>query len=483
MTPATDSGPMQELLAELRKLVGSDAVLQGAHDMEPYVTDWRKRFRGDACCVVKPANREQVAAVVRACAARGVTMLPQGGNTSLSGGSVPFEATQAPPPVIMNLGRMHAIRKVDPLNNSLEAEAGCTVAEIQAAAAAVGRLYPVSFGAEGSAQIGGAVATNAGGTAVLRYGNTRENVLGLEAVLPDGSVLDCMRTLRKDNTGYDLKQLFIGSEGTLGIVTAVAVKLHPLPTVRAVAWVAPGSIAAALELLALMQGRAGDCLSAFEIMNCVQVEHVFAHVTAVRNPLPDLAQWNLLVELSGQGDAMAMRDMLEEVLADAHESGLISNAAVASNESQCGDFWRIRHSVSEGNTKSGMSVVFDVAVPLSSVADFVERATTEVRRRADWARIAVVSHLGDGNVHFVPVFERQRWDALPEQAAFLEGLREAVYELVAELKGTWSAEHGIGRTLLKQMGRYKSPAELAVMRAVKATLDPLGLFNPGKLLP
>lgn len=473
----------ERLLAQLREIVGQSAVLEGAAQTEPHVTDWRGRFRGEALCVVKPANRNQVAAVVRACTEHNVPILPQGGNTSMSGGSVPFDASVATPPVIVNLGRMNAIRKVDPLNDSMEVEAGCLIADIQAAAIAVDRLYPVSFGAEGSAQIGGTVATNAGGTAVLRYGNTRENVLGLEVVLPDGSIIDGLRTLRKDNSGYDLKHLFIGSEGTLGIVTAVALSLHPLPTSRLVAWVAAASVQAAVALLDLVKQNAGNRLSAFEILNRTQLEHVLGAVPSLRDPLPQPASWNLLIEFSDRSGDPELREALEGILGTAYEQELIEDAAIASNEAQCQDFWRIRHSVSEGNTKAGMSLVFDVAVPVSRVPAFIERASSAVVAQADWARVSIVCHLGDGNIHFVLVFNQARWNALENPTALLERVRRCVYDIVSELGGTWSAEHGIGRTLLKEMQRYKSPVELAVMRTIKVALDPKGLFNPGKLLP
>ena len=472
----------RELIPALRAITGADHLLEGA-DTTPYVTEWRGRFRGDALCVIKPADRDQVAEIVRLCVQHRTPLLPQGGNTSMSGGSVPAPAGQGTLPVVLNLSRLRRIRKVDPLNHSIEAEAGCTVAEIQAAAEAVDRLYGVSFGAEGSAQIGGSVATNAGGTGVLRYGNTRDNVLGLEAVLPDGSVWEGLRTLRKDNTGYDLKQLFIGSEGTLGVITAVTLKLHPRPTARALAWVAPHSLQAALSLLALAQQRVGACLNAFEILNRTQIEHVLAHVPGVREPLAEPAPWNLLIELSERSQATALQQRLEELLVQADEDGLIADAAVASNEAQCADFWRIRSSVSEGNRKSGMSLVFDVAVPLVQVAAFIERARAAVHALIETARIPVVGHLGDGNMHLVIVIEWAHWNALQEPQALLQSLREAVYEIAAKLGGTWSAEHGIGSLLLPQMQRYKSPIELQLMRSIKATLDPYGLFNPGKLLP
>ena len=483
--PRPDAVNPSELICALRAITGAPHLLEGP-DTTPHVTEWRGRFRGDALCVVKPADRDQVAAIVRLCTQHGTALLPQGGNTSMSGGSVPSPGGQGTPPVVLNLARLRRIRKVDALNHSIEADAGCTVAEIQAAAEAVDRLYGVSFGAEGSAQIGGSVATNAGGTGVLRYGNTRENVLGLEVVLPDGSIWEGLRTLRKDNTGYDLKQLFIGSEGTLGVITAVALKLHPRPNAQAVAWVAPHSLQAALSLLALAQQQCGSSLNAFEALNRTQIEHVMAHVPGVREPLAQPAPWNLLIELSERGEgsaAVLLQERLERLLVQAEEDGLIADAALASNQAQCADFWRIRSSVSEGNRKSGMSLVFDIAVPLVQVAAFIERASAEVRTLVDVARTPVVGHLGDGNMHLVIVIDWAHWNALQEPQALLQRLREAVYEIAAELGGTWSAEHGIGSLLLAQMQRYKSPIELQLMRSIKATLDPHGLFNPGKLLP
>ncbi len=469
-----------DLIPALRAIVGADHFLEG-EDTTPYVTEWRGRFRGDALCVVKPADREQVAALVRLCVQHGAPLLPQGGNTSMCGGSVPYLAEQARPPVIVNLARLRRIRRIDPLNNSIEVDAGCTVAEVQATAASVDRLYAVSFGAEGSAQIGGSVATNAGGTGVLRYGNTRDNVLGLEVVLPDGSLWDGLRTLRKDNTGYDLKQMFIGAEGTLGLITAVTLKLHPRPTAQAMAWVAPRSLDDALALLALTQDHCGASLNAFEVLNHTQLEHVLTHVPGLRDPLPQPVAWNLLIELSDRSGDAQLQARLEQVLIQAGD--LITDAALARSQAQCEQFWRIRSSVSEGNKKSGMSLVFDVAVPLIQVPAFIARADAAVRAICPAVRVPVVGHLGDGNMHLVIVIDWALWQSLSEPQALLQTMRDAVYAIVAELGGTWSAEHGIGRMLLKEMQQYKSPVELKLMRAIKATLDPQGLFNPGKVLP
>jgi len=473
-------GGVGGFLDALRGIVGEAGLATASEDVAPALVDWRGFFRGDALAVVRPASTDQVSAVVAACARDGVAIVPQGGNTGMCGAATPAPGGRS---IVLSLSRMNRVLDVDLLNDTITVEAGCVLSEIQQRAAEAGRLVPLSLGAEGSCQIGGNLSTNAGGINVLRYGNTRDLVLGLEVVLPDGRVMGGLRALRKDNTGYDLKQLFIGSEGTLGVITAVALKLHPRPNAQAMAWVAPHSLQAALSLLALAQQQCGTRLNAFEVLNRTQIEHVLAHVPGVREPLAQPAPWNLLIELSEHGQSAPLQERLERLLVQAEQDGLIADAALASNQAQCADFWRIRSSVSEGNRKSGMSLVFDIAVPLVQVDAFIERASAAVRSMIDAARIPVVGHLGDGNMHLVIVIEWAHWHALQEPQALLQRLREAVYAIAAELGGTWSAEHGIGSLLLAQMQQYKSPVELQLMRSIKATLDPHGLFNPGKLLP
>lgn len=468
------------VLDALSDIVGTANVLSAAGEVEPYLEDWRGRYRGEALCVVLPATTEEVAAVVRACAADATPILPQGGNTSLCGGAVPAASGRAP--VIVALRRLQRIRSIDPVDNAITVDAGCVLATVQAAAAEHDRLYPVSLGAEGSCQIGGTIATNAGGTGVLRYGNTRDNVLGLEVVLPDGSVWNGLNVLRKNNTGYDLKHLFIGSEGTLGIVTGAVLRLHPLPTARAVAWLALEGPQAALDVLGLFRTSCSSRLSGFELMNALQARMVTDHVPGRRLPVAE-APWHVLVELSDTGDEAVLNAAMQEVLERAFEAGLVTDAVIGASEAQREAMWEFRHSVSEGNKKGGVGLTSDTVVPVSAVPAFIEAATAAIHRLVPDLPIVIVAHMGDGNVHFIPFFSFAQWEAVADRPAMALRVGEAMDDAAAALGGTFSAEHGVGQTRLADMARYKSPIELALMRAVKRTLDPVGLFNPGRLLP
>ncbi len=469
------------LLDALTQALGQDAILHSETDTAGYTEDWRGRYKGPALCVALPGSTQQVSDIVRLCNLHGTPVLPQGGNTSLCGGAVP--AADGTPPVIVNLSRMRRIRGIDAANNSMQVEAGCVLATIQEAAAASGRLYPISLGAEGSCQIGGTIATNAGGTGVLRYGNTRDNILGLEVVLPDGRIWNGMTALRKNNTGFDLKHLFIGAEGTMGIVTAAVLKLHPLPTAHAVAWLAPDSPQAALDILGRFQDACGSRLSAFEMIDRNQLDVVMEHVPGRKNPLAGAHPWHVLVELSDTGDGAGLQDLLQQILEQASEQGLLHDAVVASNDTQRAALWEVRHSVSEGNKKAGVGLTTDSAVPVSSVPRFIDEATHAVRRLVPDLPVLIVAHLGDGNVHFIPFFTFDAWDALPDRDAMAAAIRRAVNDVADALGGTFSAEHGVGRTSLAEMAHYKSAVELDMMRALKATFDPSNLFNPGRLLP
>lgn len=469
------------LLDALTQSLGADAILHSEADTAGYTEDWRGRYKGPALCVALPGNTQQVTDIVRLCNAYATPVLPQGGNTSLCGGAVP--AAEGTPPVIVNLARMRRVRRVDAANNSMEVEAGCVLATVQEAAAAEGRLYPISLGAEGSCQIGGTIATNAGGTGVLRYGNTRDNILGLEVVLPDGAIWNGLTALRKNNTGFDLKHLFIGAEGTMGIVTAAVLKLHPLPTDHAVAWLAPDSPQAALDILGLFQRACGSRLSAFEMIDSNQLDIVMAHVPGRKNPLAGAYPWHVLVELSDTGSGAQLQDLLQQILEQASDLGLLHDAVVASNDSQRAALWEVRHSVSEGNKKAGVGLTTDSAVPVSSVPRFIEEATAAVRRLVPELPALIVAHLGDGNVHFIPFFTFDAWNALPDRDAMAASIRRAVNDVADALGGTFSAEHGVGRTSLAEMAHYKSPIELAMMRTLKSAFDPANLFNPGRLLP
>jgi FAD/FMN-containing dehydrogenase len=468
------------LTKALIALLGRDAVLDAETDFRGFTEDWRGRYRGRALCVALPASTEQVAAIVRLCRERSVPILPQGGNTSLCGGAVPDGRN---PPVVVNLSRLRRIRRIDPANNSMVVEAGCVLATVQQAAAEAGRLYPVSLGAEGSCQIGGTISTNAGGTGVLRYGNTRDNILGLEVVLPNGDIWDGLTALRKNNTGFDMKHLFIGAEGTLGIVTAAVLKLHPLPLNQAIAWIAPADPAAAVEILSRLQKASGARLSAFEMLNACQMDAVLTHVPNRRNPLPELSPWHVLIELADAAPDDRLARELQETLEAAAEDGLLSDAVLASSEAQRAALWEIRHSVSEANKKAGMGLTTDCSVPVSVVPDFIERATQAVHSIVPDLPIAIVAHMGDGNVHFIPSFSFEDWNALPDREAMAAAMRRGVNDVAHGLDGTFSAEHGIGQTGIGEMARYKSPVELAMMHTLKAAFDPADLFNPGRLLP
>lgn len=471
---------MTDLVKQLSDKLGASAVLSSTADMAGHLEDWRGQYHGDALCVVLPSSTEEVAWVVRTCVAAGVGIVPQGGNTSLCGGSVPDAGARS---VVLALGRMRRIRSLDPATNVIEVEAGCVLQTVQEAAAEAGRLYPVSLGAEGSAQIGGTIATNAGGTSVLRYGNTRDNVLGLEVVLPDGEIWQGLYRLRKNNTGVDLKHLFIGSEGTLGIVTAATLKLHPKITASSVAWLALPSPDAALELLVRFQAACGPWLSAFEMVNAAQMDKVVRQVPEVRPPLEAHHPWHLLVELSHAGADSVLAQAIETVLSQAIEDEWVIDAAIAASGAQREAMWQVRHSVSEANKKSGVSVSMDVAVPLSAVPAFIARGTAAVRAVMPGLEVLVVAHLGDGNVHFIPFFGFDAWHALPDGDDTALRIREAANRVAHELGGTFSAEHGVGRTHRGEMAQFKPPTELALMRRLKSMLDPAGLMNPGRLLP
>lgn len=461
--------------------LGNTTVLRTEADMAAFTEDWRGRYRGKAACVVLPSTTEQVAAVVRLCVEHGVAMVPQGGNTSLCGGAVPDAAQRAP--VIVSLGRMRRVRSIDPANNSMVVEAGCVLAAVQQAAAEARRLYPVSLGAEGSCQIGGTIATNAGGTGVLRWGGTRDNVLGLEVVLPNGAIWHGLQALRKNNTGLDLKQLFIGTEGTMGIITAATLKLHPLPTHHVVAWFSPTDPEAAVTVLGRFQARCGAQLSAYEMMDAHQLELVLAHVPGRRRPSPHAHRWHVLVELSDTGSDGVLDQALQDILAGASEDGLVDDAIVAASEAQRGALWGVRHSVSEANKKAGIGLTTDCAVPVSAVPAFIAQATDAVRRLVPDMPVAVVAHLGDGNAHFIPFYSFEQWKQLPDQDAAAQAVRHAVNDVAYALGGTFSAEHGIGRTQLAEMRSYKSAVELDLMLTVRQAVDPRGLLNPGRLVP
>jgi FAD/FMN-containing dehydrogenase len=449
---------LQERFADI---VGAAHVLTAATDTKPYLTDWRKQYSGPAECVVRPGSTEEVAQVVALCAHEGLAVVPQGGNTGLVGGSVPTGTRRE---IVLALGRMNRIRSLDLLNDTATVEAGCVLAAVQAAAADAGRLFPLSLAAEGSCQIGGNLSTNAGGVNVLRYGTAREQVLGMEVVLPDGRVWNGLRGLRKDNTGYDLKQLFLGAEGTLGVITAAVLRLYPKPTASATAWIAIASPAQAVELLAALRGRVGDRISAFELVSRTCLEAVLAHVPDARDPLGAPHPWYILAEF---GDSGATEDLHERIAGalDGHE------AVLAQSGEQARSLWRLRESIPEAQFSN---VKHDISVPISRIPEFLEIADAGLRRAFAEAKIFCFGHVGDGNLHY-----NIGPDALVAQRG---AVNRVVYEAVARLGGSISAEHGLGQLKREAIRSQKPPLELELMRVLKTALDPKGLMNPGKVL-
>ena len=457
----------------LRAVVGASRVLTGAADLAPYCTDWRGRYTGKASCVVLPGTTDEVAAVVCICAEAGAPIVPQGGNTGLCGGATPIGGE-----VVVNLRRMSRIRGIDADNNSITVEAGSTLHAVQEAAKAADRLFPLSLAAEGSATIGGNLATNAGGVQVLRYGNARELTLGLEVVLADGRIWNGLRALRKDNTGYDLKHLFIGAEGTLGLITAATLKLFPRPRAQATAWVAVPDPAAAVGLLARLRDAAGDNVTAFEIVGRPALELVLKHIPNARDPLVGKPAWQVLIELSGARDDLSAS--LEQALQEAAADGLVDDAALAASEAQTAALWALRENVSEAQKIEGVSIKHDIAVPVSRIAEFIARADTALLKAFPQVRIVCFGHIGDGNLHYNQ--SKSDVQSNSEFIAQTDAVNRIVHDLVHELGGSISAEHGLGQLKREEVLRYKSETEMGLMRAVKQALDPRGLMNPGKLL-
>jgi FAD/FMN-containing dehydrogenase len=465
------------ILERIKDLVGPKGWIADPAGMAPYLSEERGLYHGAARLVVRPAATDEVAALMRLCAAERIPVVPQGGNTGLVGGAVPWEDGRT---IVVSLARMNRVRAIDAIDHTITVEAGCVLAEVQRAAAEIDRLFPLSLGAEGSCQIGGNLATNAGGIAVLRYGTMRDLTLGLEVVLPDGQVWGGLRALRKDNTGYDLKQLFIGSEGTLGIITAATLKLFPRPREVETAFLGLARIADAMALFARARRASGDQLSAFELIPRLGLDMALKHAQDVRDPLASPHPWYALLEVSSSQAESGLRRSLEGFLAEALSAGLVADGAVASSAAQAQDLWRIREGMVEAQKHEGASIKHDVSVPVSRVADFVERASATVEAKLPGIRPLAFGHVGDGNIHF-NLSQPLRADARVFLARRPE-FNRIVHDLAASLGGSISAEHGIGRLKREELPRYKSELELALMRRLKRMLDPEDLMNPGKIL-
>ncbi len=470
------------LLNRLHALVGPAGLVIDADAQAPYLTDWLGKWTGRTTVVVRPANTLETAAVVRLCSETRTPIVTQGGNTGMSGGATP-DASGAQ--VVLSTTRMNRVRAIDPVNNTLTLDAGVILANAQEAARSVDRFFPLSLGAQGSCTVGGNVATNAGGIAVLRYGNTRELVLGLEVVLPDGRIWHGLRGLRKDNTGYDLKGLFIGSEGTLGVITGVVLKLFPRPTAHATAWVGADSLEKLVDLLGLMRTRCGERLTAFEMMTAPSLQLVLDQVTDTRTPLAQAAPFNALIELSDTGaaageEAPGPAALLESALAEAMEAGLASDAMLSASEAQTLALWKLREGISQAQVRAGKAIKHDIALPISSLASFVAQAELDVQACLPGAAIVNFGHLGDGNLHYNVLLPADTgYDTLKQRT---HDLNAVVHRLVTSYGGSISAEHGVGQLRRDELRIYKSPVEMELMLRIKQAMDPNQIMNPGKVL-
>ena len=467
-------GALRERLAGI---VGAGGLLTEPADMAPYLVDERERYRGAAPAVVRPSTVEQVASVVALCAAEKIPIVPQGGNTGLCGAATPDGSGRE---LVLSLTRLNRVREVDPLNYTITVEAGVILADVQKAAAEVDRLFPLSLGGEGTARIGGNLSTNAGGTGVLRYGNARDLALGLEVVLPDGRIWDGLSALRKDNTGYDLKHLFIGAEGTLGIITAAVLKLFPRPRALETALVAIDDPAAAVELLARARAATGDRVTAFELILRLPFALVLAEIAGTRDPFDAPHPCYVLVELSSGAARDDVRGLMESVLAAAMEDGLVRDAVIAESGAQAADFWKIRETLPEAQKLDGASVKHDISVPVSRIPAFMAEAAAEAEAAVDGVRVCAFGHVGDGNLHY-----NMSQPVGVDAAAFLERegeLNAIVHDAAARHGGSISAEHGIGQLKREALIHYKPDVAIDLMRRIKQALDPDNLMNPGKVL-
>jgi FAD/FMN-containing dehydrogenase len=469
--------PSNATLAELKAIVGAGSWLELAADIAPYLTDFRKLYRGATPLVLLPRSVEEISAILTVCQRESVAVVPHGGNTSYCGGATPDESGSQ---IVLSLQRLKRVRHVDAANNSMTVEVGVTLAGAQEAARDADRLFPLSLGSEGTAQIGGNLSTNAGGTAVLRYGMMRDLVLGLEVVLADGRVLQALKSLRKDNTGYDVKSLFVGAEGTLGIITAASLKLFPLPADTATALVGLDTPQHALDLLARLRNAAGDQVTTFELMPRVAVALTVEHVTGVANPLEFGSDWYLLVELTSPNPNQQLTALLTAELEHAAEAGVVTDAMLASSLAQGQSMWKLRESVPEAQRRHGASIKHDVSVPLSAIPTLIEKGTALAERLAPEGFVVSYGHAGDGNLHFNLSIKPQA--DLAAFTARTHALEHAMFDLVESLGGSISAEHGIGRLKAQEFARRADPVELAVMHDLKRALDPKGILNPGKVL-
>ena len=464
---------MTALIERLREIVGPGGWTSDPQELQPHLTEWRGVYEGRALIMVKPRTTDEVVAIVRTCADNNTAIVPQGGNTGMCGGAVPDASGEQ---VILNLSRMNRVLDVDADNFSMTVEAGCLLATAQEAARGAGRYFPLSLGAEGSCQVGGNIATNAGGINVGRYGTARALVLGLEVVLANGTVLDTLRSLRKDTAGYDLKQLFIGSEGTLGIITAASLRLFPDPGHMATALVGIDRAGAAVELLGSLKTKLDDRIESFELVSRRVFGLVETHIPNASLPFEEEYPWYVLIEAATGSDP----ELLESALLQEAEDGRLLDAVIAKNEAEAADLWRLRHSIAEAERQDGKALKHDISVPLSKMQEFLVRGDELLEMRWPEARLVAFGHVGDGNLHYNVVLPR----GLSAEEWKVEGERvtRALYDLVDSLNGSFSAEHGVGQSKKSYLASYRAGPELDLMRSVKKMLDPANILNPGKVI-
>ncbi len=469
--------PGRRLTNRFKEIVGSENAITDRDRMQPYLVEWRDLYQGRSPMVLRPGSVKEVSKILQLANASRTAIIPQGGNTGLVGGQIP---DQSDTEIILSLERLSAIRRIDTDGNVMTVEAGVILEKIHEAATEVDRMFPLTLGSQGSCSVGGNIATNAGGTAVLAYGNTRDLVLGLEVVLPDGTIWNGLRALRKDNTGYDLKQLFIGAEGTLGIITAANIRLFPVPRAQEVAFVGIESPRHALGLFNMAQARAGTMLTGFELMPRIGLEFSVRHLPGARDPLENAHPWYVLMEISSGAEAESARALVEAIFEEAANQGLVEDAALAETIEHRKAFWHLRHGMSEVQKQEGGSIKHDISVPVASIPEFLEKAIAAVEAQIPGCRPVPFGHMGDGNIHFNV---SQPVDA--DKEAFIarwDEVNETVHRIVADLNGSISAEHGIGRLKRALLKEIKDPVEYEMMQKIKMAFDPNGILNPGRIL-
>ena len=480
--PSIPNAPVTPaILDALRAIVGDKGLILDEHDKEPFVTDWRRSRVGQAAAIVRPANTEEVSGVVRLCHDNGIAIVPQGGNTGLMGGATPWPVHCG---IVLSLGRMNHVLNVDPIGYSMTVEAGCILKRIQETAADHDRFFPLSLGAEGSCMIGGNLSTNAGGVQVLRFGNARNLVLGVEVVLPNGDIWNGLRSLKKDNTGYDLKQLFVGAEGTLGIITKAVLKLWPAPKDVCTAWLAIRDPQAALDILSGAHVASDDNVGSCELMSRACVDMVLRHIPGVQDPLKAETGWYLLLEWASsrprQDGSAGMSEKMEQFLAEQLEAGRVLDAVIAQTQAQSHNMWRIRESVAEAQRTEGPSLSYDISVAVSKIPDFIDNGLKAVFDILPTIRPNPLGHIGDGNLHFS--FMGPKGMDRQTLTQYSGAITRTVNDLITSMGGSISAEHGIGIEKMDELARCRSKTELDIMRTIKRALDPKDIMNPGKIL-